>query len=1074
MKLSENKIETFAIELFKQQAYEYVYGPVMAPDGERQERDAYTDVTLKQRLDHAVRMLNPSIPEDARQQAVREVINPASPDLIINNETFHSMLTNGVDVEYQKDGDTRGDKVWLIDFDTPENNEFLVVNQFTVTEENNKKRPDIILFVNGLPLVVMELKNPADENATLHHAFNQLQTYKATIPSLFIFNSLLVVSDGLEALTGSLSAGFNRFSAWKTKDGKVEASHLVNQMEILICGMLNKQTLLDLIRHFTVFEKIGREDAKTGMTMVQTEKKIAYYHQYFAVNKALESVIRASAVPEQALAVREDPAVYGMPTVESQTKGDKKGGVIWHTQGSGKSLSMVFFTGKLVLALNNPTIVVLTDRNDLDDQLFDTFAASRHLLRQDPVQAENRDALRRLLKVASGGVVFTTVQKFSPINGEAVYPLLSNRSNIVVIADEAHRSQYGFKAKEVDLKDKTGKITGKKTVYGFAKYIRDALPNATFVGFTGTPVELTDKNTPAVFGNYIDIYDISQAVQDRATVKIYYESRLARVRIDDEGQKLIDDLENDLEKEDLTATEQAKARWARLEAIVGAEDRVSHIAKDIVSHFEQRLSVFEGKAMVVAMTRRIAVKLYDEIVRLRPDWHNPDLDSGAIKVVMTASSSDGPNMEKHHTSKAQRRILADRFKDPGDRLKIVIVRDMWLTGFDAPCLHSLYIDKPMKGHSLMQAIARVNRVYLDKPGGLIVDYIGIASDLKKALAFYTASGGKGKPTETQEDAVNMMLARLEAIEQMLVKTPYHSYFQADMKEKLSIILQTEEYVLSLDNGKDRFLDLVTALSKAFSLSVPSDEAMAVKEKVSFFQAVKARLQKFGVKEGGMTTEEIGTAIRQVIDKAVVSDKVIDIFDAAGIKKPDISILSEEFMEEIKGMEHKNLALELLKKLLNDEIKARKKTNLVQSRKLFELLDTAIKKYRNKLLTSTEVIEELITLAKDIKEADKRGEDLGLSTYELAFYDALSQNESAREVMGIDQLRELSVVLVDRIKKNVTIDWNIKENVRAKMKVIVKRLLRKYGYPPDMQALATEMVLEQANLFSDLHVNGKAT
>lgn len=1070
MEISENKIESFAIELLRQGAYEYVYGPTIAPDGEKPERTSYADVILKDRLSHAVNVLNPSIPEDARQQAIREISTLASPDLINTNETFHTCLTNGIDVEFQKDGDTRGDKVWLIDFHTPENNEFLVVNQFTVTEDNVKKRPDIVLFVNGLPLIVMELKNPVDENATLNAAFKQLETYKSVIPSLFAFNSLLVISDGLEARVGSLSSGFNRFSAWKTKDGKIEASKLVNQLEILICGMLNKRTLLDLIRYFTVFEKSGKEDLKTGMTMVQTEKKIAYYHQYFAVNKALDSVKRASARPVDETAVTEEPAVYGLPTVQNQKKGDKKGGVIWHTQGSGKSLSMVFFTGKLVMTLANPTIVVMTDRNDLDDQLFDTFAASRQLLRQEPVQAENRNALQELLKVASGGIVFTTVQKFSPQNGEAVYPLLSNRSNIVVIADEAHRSQYGFKAREVDIKDEQGNVTGKRTLYGFAKYIRDALPNATFVGFTGTPVELTDKNTPAVFGNYIDIYDISQAVKDRATVKIYYESRLARIRIDDEGQQLIDELEQDLEKEDLSATEQAKARWTRLEAIVGSKDRVAHIAQDLVTHFEARLSVFEGKAMMVAMTRRIAVRLYNEIIKLRPQWHSPDLDKGAIKVVMTASSSDGPQMEKHHTSKTQRRLLADRFKDPQDPLKMVIVRDMWLTGFDAPCLQSLYIDKPMKGHSLMQAIARVNRVYLDKPGGLIVDYIGIASDLKKALSFYTASGGKGKPTETQEDAVNLMLSKLEIIEQMLGKMPYEAYFSAQMKEKLSIILQTEEYILSIDNGKERFVNEVTALSKAFSLSVPSDEAMEIKEKVSFFQAVKARLQKFGISEGGRTSEEIGTAIRQVIDQSVVSDKVIDIFDAAGIKKPDISILSDEFMEEIKGMEHKNLALELLKKLLNDEIRARKKTNLVQSRKLFELLDAAVRKYQNKLLTSTEVIEELIKLAKEIKQADQRGESLGLSAYELAFYDALSQNQSARDVMGTDKLRELSTVLVERIKSNVTIDWNIKENVKAKMKVIVKRLLRKYGYPPDMQALATEMVLEQANLFSDFHVN----
>jgi type I restriction enzyme R subunit len=1069
-KISENKIESFAIELFRQEAYGYVYGPTMAPDGEKPERTAYSEVILKSRLIHAVNILNPSIPKDARQQTIREITAMASPDLINTNENFHTLLTNGIDVEFQKEGDTRGDKVWLVDFEIPENNEFLVVNQFTVTEENVKKRPDIILFINGLPLVVIELKNPVDEGATLHNAFNQLQTYKSVISSLFAFNSLLVISDGLEARVGSLSSGFNRFSAWKTKDGKIEASKLVNQMEILICGMLNKRTLLDLIRYFTVFEKSGTEDARTGMTMVLTEKKIAYYHQYFAVNKALESVKRASAVPEKDLAVREDPAVYGLPTVQDQKKGDKKGGVIWHTQGSGKSLSMVFFTGKLVLALDNPTIVILTDRNDLDDQLFDTFAASRQLLRQDPVQAENSNALRELLKVASGGIVFTTVQKFSPLNGEAVYPLLSKRSNIVVIADEAHRSQYGFKAREVDIKDEKSNITGKRTLYGFAKYIRDALPNATFVGFTGTPVELTDKNTPAVFGHYIDIYDISQAVKDRATVKIYYESRLARIRIDEEGQKLIDDLDEDLEREDISATDQAKARWTRVEAIVGSKDRVAHIARDIVTHFTERLLVFEGKAMIVAMTRRIAVRLHDEIIKLKPQWYSTDLDKGAIKVVMTASSSDGPKMERHHTSKIQRRRLADRFKDPQDPLKIVIVRDMWLTGFDAPCLHSLYIDKPMKGHSLMQAIARVNRVYLDKPGGLIVDYIGIASHLKKALSFYTAGGGKGKPTQTQEDAINLMLSKLETIEQMLDKLSYKVYFSADMQDKLSIILKTEEYILGIDNGKDRFINEVTALSKAFSLSIPSNEAMDIKEKVSFFQAVKARLQKFGISEGGMASDEIGTAIRQVIDKAVVSDKVIDIFDAAGIKKPDISILSDEFMEEIKGMEHKNLALELLKKLLNDEIRSRKKTNIVQSRKLFELLDTAVKKYQNKLLTSTEVIEELIQLAKDIKKADQRGEELGLSIHELAFYDALSQNQSARDVMGKNKLRELSAVLVERINSNVTIDWNIKENVQAKMKVIVKRLLRKYGYPPDMQALATKMVLDQANLFSDFQVN----
>jgi type I restriction enzyme, R subunit len=1066
MILTESKIETFTIELLQMAGYEYVYGPGIASDGEQPERQSYSDVVLVNRLRRAVNSLNPSIPLEAKEQAIREVLHIASPDLINNNEKFHTYITNGVDIEYQKDGETWGGKVWLVDYENPLNNEFLIVNQFTIIENNANKRPDIILFINGLPLVLIELKNPADENATIRKAFDQIQTYKTVIPSLFTYNSVLIISDGLDAKAGSLSAGYSRFHAWKTKDGKTEASKLISQLEVLISGMLNKTVLLDLIRHFIVFEKTKKEDPKSFITSIQTVKKIAAYHQYFAVNKAVESAIRATGLFSKVQTANEDPQSYGLRSVKNQPIGDRKGGVIWHTQGSGKSLSMVFFTGKLVLKLNNPTIVVLTDRNDLDDQLFDTFAASRQLLRQEPKQADNRDELKDLLKVASGGIIFTTVQKFSPENGELIYPLLSDRKNIIVIADEAHRSQYGFKAREVDLLDENGNIVGKKTAYGFAKYIRDALPYATFVGFTGTPVELADKNTPAVFGDYVDIYDISQAVEDGATVKIYYESRLAKVNIDEEGKKLIDELDTELEAEDMTLTQAAKAKRTRLEAIVGSQHRLENIAKDIILHFEQRQEVFEGKAMIVTMSRKIAVDLFNEIIKIRPSWKSDELDKGAIKVVMTSSSADGPEMEKHHTTKTQRRILSDRFKDPKDTLMIAIVCDMWLTGFDAPCLNTLYMDKPMKGHNLMQAIARVNRVYLDKPGGLIVDYLGIASDLKKALAFYSESGGTGDPTEQQEEAVNIMLSKLEVIEQLFKGFDYYRYFHAETSLKLSIILEAEEHILNLENGKERFVKEVTALSKAFALAIPHDEAMNVKEKVAFFQAIKARIQKFEFTGTGKSDEEIESAIKQVIDKAIVSDKIVDIFDAAGIKKPDISILSDDFMEEIKNMKHKSVALELLKKLLNEEIKARSKRNMVQSRKLFEMLEMAIRKYQNNILSAAEVINELINLSKEIREADKRGETMKMSFDELAFYDALAQNESAKDLMGDEKLKELAIVLVDRIRNNTTIDWNIKESVHARMKVMVKRLLRQYGYPPDKQAIATETILEQAKLFAD--------
>jgi len=1009
-KITESAIEDLAISLLEKQGYQYIYAPDIAPDSETAERSSFEDVLLLEHLKKAVGRINPTIPADVREDAVKQIQRLNSPELIANNEAFHRMLTEGIKVSYHKDGADRGDLVWLIDFKNPDNNEFLVSNQFTVIENEVNKRPDAILFVNGLPLVVIELKNPTDENATVKSAFKQLQTYKQTIPGLFTYNGFMVVSDGLEAKAGSLSAGYSRFMAWKSSDGKTVASPRIGQMETLINGMLNKKTLLDVIRHFIVFDKSKKEDKETGVTTIRTVKKLAAYHQYYAVNRAVESTLRASGYSEtkttDEFMVMESPASYGLVGVDSQPAGDRKGGVVWHTQGSGKSLSMVFFTGKIVLALDNPTILVITDRNDLDDQLFDTFAASKQLLRQDPVQAESREHLKELLNVASGGVVFTTIQKFQPEEGN-VYPKLSDRRNIIVIADEAHRTQYGFKAKTIDAKDEQGTVIGKKIVYGFAKYTRDALPNATYLGFTGTPIEKTDVNTPAVFGNYVDVYDISQAVEDGATVKIYYESRLAKIALSEEGKKLVAELDEELEKEDLAETQKAKAKWTQLEALIGSEDRIRQVAEDIVTHFEQR-QVLEGKGMIVAMSRRIAADLYDEIIKIKPGWHNDDLKKGVIKVVMTSASSDGQKISKHHTTKEQRRALAERMKDTEDELKLVIVRDMWLTGFDVPSLHTMYIDKPMKGHTLMQAIARVNRVYKDKPGGLVVDYLGIASDLKEALSFYSDSGGKGDPAVLQEQAVQRMLEKLEIVSQMfhlpapppsqfcvyalecenntyyigqtddlmkrwnqhllgtasdytkrfkpvriahyeevnsrkeavakekewktgfgrkrlkrLIESGgarqaggflYEHYFAADTSTKLSIILAAEEHIFGLENGKKRYIDEVTALSRAFSIAIPHEQAMDVKDEVSFYQAIKARLVKFDGTGTGKTDEEIETAIRQVIDQALVTEQVIDVFDAAGIKKPDISILSEEFLLEVQNMEHKNIALEVLKKV----------------------------------------------------------------------------------------------------------------------------------------------------------------
>lgn len=1068
-KLLESDIEQLAIERLEAKRWNYLYGPDIAPDGETPMRTTLEEVVLKEVLAKAVKRLNPTLTDDVRDEAIKTVLRIASPDTLANNEAFHRLLTEGVPVSTYQDGMERGERVWFVDFEDPWNNEFTVINQFTIIENGHNRRPDVLLFVNGLPLVIIELKNAADENATIESAYRQIETYKQQIPSLFTYNELIIISDGLEARAGSLSAGFSRFTAWKSEDGEHIASPMMSQLEVLINGMLEKDTLLDIIRSFTVFEKQKTEDLKTGITTIKTVKKIAAYHQYYAVNKAVESTLRATGINLGGDKVAESPANFGFKTVKEQAVGDHRAGVVWHTQGSGKSLSMVFYTGKIVQRLNNPTVVVITDRNDLDDQLFDTFAGSRQLLRQTPVQAESREHLKSLLKVNSGGVIFTTIQKFQPETGN-VYEQLTDRCNVIVIADEAHRTQYGFKAKTVDVRNEADEVIGSEVKYGFAKYLRDALPNATYLGFTGTPIESTDINTPAVFGNYIDVYDIAQAVEDGATVRIFYESRLAKVALSDEGRKLVAELDKELDAETMDDVQKAKAKWTQLEALIGSPNRIKNIATDIVQHFEERQKVFEGKAMIVAMSRRIAAALYEEIVRLRPEWHSDDLSKGAIKVVMTSSASDGPEIAKHHTTKEQRHALSERMKDPTDELKLVIVRDMWLTGFDAPCLHTLYIDKPMQGHNLMQAIARVNRVYKDKPGGLVVDYLGIASDLKKALSFYSDSGGKGDPTLQQEQAVALMQEKLEVVEQMLYGLDYQQYFIETTSGKLSWILKTEDFVLGLEDGKKRFVNEVTALGKAFAIAIPNEQAMDVKDEVAFFQAVKARLCKFSERGTGHTDEEIETTIRQVIDKALVSEKVIDIFDAAGIKKPDISILSEEFLMELKGMEHKNIAMEVLRKLLEDEIKARSKYNVVESQSLMEMLDRSITRYHNKVITAAEVIEELIKLSKTIVEKDEDAKKMGLSTYEYAFYTAVANNESAKELMGKDKLRELAVVLTETIRKNASIDWTIKENVRAKMKVAVKRLLRKYGYPPDMQLLATETVLKQAEKIAEEIVN----
>ena len=1011
--ITESEVEEAALEILTELGYDYVFGPDISPDGLNPERKSYDEVVLVDRLRSSIDELNPKLPNEAKEDAIKKVLRETAPDHITTNQMFHDMLVNGIDVEYRnQEGQIVGTKIWLIDFNNPENNRFLTVNQFSVIEQNHSRRPDIVLFVNGLPLVLIELKNPADEEATVKTAYGQIQTYKAEIPSLLKYNEIVLASDGSYAKAGSLTSPWEWMLPWKTLDGENKAPDAVPQLEVILQGMCNKKVLLDLIQNFTVFEKEEKG----------TKKKIAAYHQYHAVNKAVLSTLKASS-----------------------PKGDKRCGVVWHTQGSGKSLSMVFFTGKVVLSMNNPTIVVLTDRNDLDDQLYGTFTKCKSILRQTPVQAETREKLKKYLSVASGGIVFTTIQKFLPEQKGDTYPLLSDRRNIVVIADEAHRSQYDF-------------------IDGFAKHIRDALPNASFIGFTGTPIERDDRSTPMVFGNYIDIYDIEQAVKDGATVQIYYENRLAKLSMSEREKPLLDsEFDEVTEGEEVERKEELKSKWAKLEAIVGSDKRINLVANDIVSHFEKRQGALEGKAMIVCMSRRICIDLYNEIVKLRPEWHNEDDDKGSIKIVMTGSASDPVDWQKHIRNKQRRRAMGDRLKDPLDPLKIAIVRDMWLTGFDVPCLHTMYLDKPMKGHGLMQAIARVNRVYLGKPGGLIVDYLGVAQELKNALADYTESGGSGKPLFNQEEAVAIMNSKYESTCNFFYGFNYKEFFKATPRQKMSILTAAHQHILQQENGAERYCQVVIELSKAFALSVPHEDTAKIADEVALFQAIKSRIRKLEV--GTKSEEEYDSAIKQIISNAIVPEGIIDIFEVAGLKNPNISILSEEFLLEIKGMQHKNLALELLKKLLNDEIKSRSRSNLVQGKLFSEKLENAIKRYQNRSIEAAEVIEELLGLARDIREASKKGEELGLTEEELAFYDALETNDSAVKILGDEVLRTIAIDLVKTVRANVTIDWVYRENVKAKMRVMVKRILKKYGYPPDKQKKATETVLEQAKLLA---------
>ena len=1036
--VSESTVEDAALAWLANLAWNVVHGPDIAPDTPGAERADYGEVVLPRRLREALARLNPNLPSAALEDAFRKLARPEGTTLEARNRAFHRMLVDGVTVEYrQDDGAIRGAQAQLVDFDRPMDNDWLAVNQFTVVEDKHERRPDIVLFVNGLPLGVVELKNPTDEDATVWSAWQQFQTYKAELPALFAMNAALVVSDGVEARIGTLTAGREWFKPWRTISGEALADPLLPQLQVMLEGVCEPRRFLTLVRNFIVFEDAGGALAK----------KMAGYHQYHAVETAVVETLRA-AERQQSTELGEQRGRYESGRTPGGGPGDRRIGVVWHTQGSGKSLTMAFYAGRIIRekAMTNPTVVVLTDRNDLDDQLFGTFVRCQDLLRQPPVQAANRADLRTKLAVESGGVVFSTIQKFFPEEKGDRHPLLSERRNIVVIADEAHRSQYDF-------------------VDGYARHMRDALPNASFIGFTGTPVELQDANTRAVFGDYISIYDIQRAVEDNATVPIYYESRLAKLVLDERERPNIDPgFEEATEGEEIERKEKLKTKWAQLEAIVGAEKRLKLLAQDIVAHFEDRIAAMDGKAMVVCMSRRICIDLYRELTFLRPEWHREDDGEGRIKVVMTGAASDPPDWQPHIRNKPRREALANRFREAADQFQVVLVRDMWLTGFDAPSLHTMYVDKPMRGHGLMQAITRVNRVFRDKPGGLVVDYLGLAHELKQALATYTESGGTGQTALDQREAVTVMLEKYEICCDLFHGFDRARWTSGTPQERIGLLPAAQEHILAQDNGKDRCIQAVRDLSRAFALAVPHDDAIRIRDDVAFFQAVQSVLAKRALADA-RPEEELDQAVRQIISRAVAPAGVVDIFAAAGLEKPDLSILSDEFLAEVHGMKQRNLAVEVLQKLLKGELASRRRKNLVQARSFAEMLEKTLRRYQNRTVEAAQVIEELIALAHELREANTRGDKLGLSEDELAFYDALETNDSAVQVLGDETLRDIARELVETVRGNVTIDWTLRENVRANLRRLVKRILRKYGYPPDKQERATRTVLEQAEALS---------
>jgi type I restriction enzyme R subunit len=1035
---TESIVEQAALAWLESVGWSVRHGAEIAPGELAAERSDYGQVVLAQRLHDALAQLNPTLPASALDDAFRKLTRPEGAELAARNRAEHRLLVDGVTVEYRTpDGEIRGAQARVLDFDNTDANDWLAVNQFTVAENKHSRRPDIVLFVNGLPLAVVELKNAVDENTTIWTAFQQLQTYKAEIPSLFATNALLVISDGVEARVGTLTAGREWFKPWRTVSGERLADAHLPELQVVSEGVFDPRRFLDLVRDFLVFEDEGGG---------RLAKKMAGYHQFHAVRVAVSETLRAAELRREADRVAEAAGGYESGRRPGGKPGDRRIGVVWHTQGSGKSLTMAFYAGRIIRepAMENPTIVVLTDRNDLDDQLFGTFSRCQELLRQPPVQAESRAHLRELLQIAAGGVVFTTIHKFFPEEKGDQHPTLSERRNIVVIADEAHRSQYDF-------------------IDGFARHMRDALPHASFIGFTGTPIELQDANTRAVFGDYISVYDIQRAVQDGATVPIYYESRLAKLALDEAERPKIDpDFEDATEGEEIERKEKLKTKWAQLEAVVGAEKRLKIVAQDIIEHFEKRLEAMDGKAMVVCMSRRICVELYRELVRLRPDWHHEADERGAIKVVMTGSASDLTDWQPHIRTKPRREALANRFRDAADPLRMVLVRDMWLTGFDAPSLHTMYVDKPMRGHGLMQAIARVNRVFKDKPGGLVVDYLGLAHELKAALATYTESGGTGRTALDQDEAVAVMLEKYEVCCGLFHGFDWSRWMTGMPQERLGLLPTAQEHILAQENGKDRCVHAVRELSQSFALAVPHAEALRIRDDVAFFQAVQAVLAKRAPSDA-RPEEELDHAVRQIISRAVAPEEVVDIFAAAGLEKPDISILSEEFLAEVRDLPQKNLAVELLRKLLQGELRTRRRQNVVQARSFAEMLEQTIRRYQNRAIEAAQVIEELIHLAQDMRQANVRGEVLGLSEDELAFYDALETNDSAVQVLGDATLRTIAQELVRTVRANVTIDWTLRENVRAQLRVLVKRILRKHGYPPDKQEQATYTVLEQAEV-----------